>query len=545
MNGIEEQRLQALYRYKILDTPREEAFDDIARLLAYVCGTSMAIISFVDRDRQWFKAEHGLGTRETVRDVSFCAFCIQQRDVFTVKDARDDHRFDQNWLVYKDPFLRFYASCPLVTPENFAIGTVGVLDRELRELTDDQKDMLRFMSRQVMNLLELRRAKEEAELASKIKDRFLAVLSHELRTPLAAILGWAQLARKGGLPKGGLDEALDVIEQNARLQGTLIEDLLDVSRITAGKLTLDLKNIVLRSLLEKSVNSMRPAAKKKGVSLDFSDLLQPGEQCVVRADEQRLVQVLFNLINNAIKFTPRAGNITVRLEKVDESRVAISVADTGVGISAQFLPSMFEPFSQQFEGHARVYSGLGLGLTIVKHILESLGGDVNAWSEGEGKGSIFRITMPAKFEVRDDTVANGASPKRSSADHVLSDISVLVIEDEPGIRSFLERALADEGAEVVAASSVKEAMDALGVRLYDVILSDVMMPEEDGYDFIRRIRACKDPIRQRVPVVALTALAQEEEQKKLLAAGFDEYVAKPVQLESLISKVKHIARPPR
>lgn len=540
MNGMEEERLQALYRYKILDTPREEAFDDITRLLAYVCHTPMAIISFVDRDRQWFKAELGLGVRETSRDVSFCAFCIQQRGLFTVKDAREDSRFDENWLVYRDPFLRFYASCPLVTPEGFAIGTVGVLDRVLRDLSEDQNDMLRFMSRQVMNLLELRRAKEDAELASKIKDRFLAVLSHELRTPLAAILGWAQLARKKRLQDEALNEALDVIEQNARLQATLIEDLLDISRITAGKLSLDLKSVALSPMLQRSVNSMRPAAQQKRVTLEFSNQLSPEEQCVVQADEQRLVQVLFNLINNAVKFTPPGGAIRVSESKIDERRVAVAVSDNGVGISQEFLPNVFHPFSQQFHGHARVYRGLGLGLTIVKHIMEAQGGEVSVYSEGEGKGSTFTITMPASFvaRTRSDCREGG---REVASDRLLDQVSVLVIEDESDIRLFLQQALSKEGAQVVAAASVKEGMHALDERRYDVVLSDVMMPEEDGYAFIRKIRSCTDPANRELPVVALTALA-EEEKKKLLSAGFIHYISKPVELDALVSTIRNLVR---
>jgi PAS domain S-box-containing protein len=387
-----------------------------------------------------------------------------------------------------------------------------------------------------------RAARGEAERTSRVKDEFLATLGHELRTPLNAILGWSQVLRRVGGGNAELAQGLMVIERNARAQAQIIEDLLDMSSIISGKVRLDMRTVDLPSVLEASVNAVKPAAEAKGIELELAlDVTTHA----VRADPNRLQQVFWNLLTNAVKFTPKGGRVSVTLERVN-AQMKVSVADTGEGIDAAFLPYIFERFRQADASASRRHGGLGLGLSIVKQLIELHGGSINASSDGNGAGSTFTVELPA-LALDVDAAARSASrhqPSRSMAEQSdayartadLGGVRVLVVDDEPDARSLIERLLEDCDATVTTAASASEALEHVAREAPDVLLSDIGMPAEDGYSLMRRIRNLTGEA-SRVPAIALTAYARSEDRDKALQAGYQMHLAKPVEPVKLIEMV--------
>ena len=389
-----------------------------------------------------------------------------------------------------------------------------------------------------------RAARAEAERVSRMKDEFLATLSHELRTPLNAILGWAQILRAAEPTAPDLGQGLETIERNARLQAQLIEDLLDMSRIISGKVRLDVQRVDLSAVIDSAVETVRPAAEAKGVRL--GKLLDP-HAGPVRGDPGRLQQVVWNLLSNAIKFTPRGGRVEVALERVN-SLVEITVSDTGVGISSDFLPYVFERFRQADASSTRHHGGLGLGLSIVKHLAELHGGTVDAKSAGEGKGASFIVNLPLSPARLDEagrhhpTVAGAASAIAGRRDGPsLEGLKVLVVDDEPDARLLVARILSDGRAQVVATASAEEALSALERERPHVLVSDIGMPDIDGYELLRRVRALGGGNGGAVPAVALTAFARPEDRLRALHAGYQMHVAKPVEPAELVAVVASLA----
>ncbi|HLL77668.1 MAG TPA: ATP-binding protein [Pyrinomonadaceae bacterium] len=549
-------RLRALEECRVLDTGSESAFDDIVRLAAQFCRTPVALISLVDRDRQWFKARVGLELEELPREVAFCAHAICGPGALVIPDAASDPRFVSNPIVHTGPHVRFYAGVPLLTEDGHALGTLCVIDHVPRELTEEQLGALRVLSHHATALLELRRrtvaldeanrelrreaavreaaerGREEllarergarssaeeserhyrflaeaipqqvwtatpdgaldylnrqtldyfglsedkllgwgwqqvvhpddlseslerwrhslatgetyevefrlrraadgefrwhlgralpmrddagrivrwfgtntdiddqkrlyriAQEANRAKDEFLATLSHELRTPLTSIMGWAEMLSLGMLDEAARRHAVEVIEKSARSQAQLIADLLDVSRISAGRLRLDVRPTDLRSVVEAAADVVRPAADARSISLDLKLDPKIGK---VSADPDRLQQVVWNLLSNAVKFTPEGGRVSVRTAAA-EGHAEITVTDTGAGIRPEFLPHVFDRFRQAESHMTRAHGGLGIGLSIVRHLVELHGGTVRAESEGEGRGATFRVRLPLPKE---------------------------------------------------------------------------------------------------------------------------------------------------
>jgi PAS domain S-box-containing protein len=545
-------RLRALSECRVLDTGAEEAFDDIVRLAAQFCRTPVALISLVDRDRQWFKARVGLELEELPREVAFCAHAICGPGALVIPDAAADPRFATNPIVTSAPHVRFYAGVPLLTEDGHALGTLCVIDHAPRRLSEEQLGALRVLAHHATALLELRRrtvaldeanrelrreaaereaaqsgrdellarergarsAAEESERhyrflaeaipqqiwtaapdgaldylnrqvieyfglsedkllgwgwrqvvhpddlpealeswtrslatgetyevefrlrraadgeyrwhlgralpmrdaagriakwfgtntdiddqkrlyrvaqeANRAKDEFLATLSHELRTPLTSIMGWAEMLSLGMLDEGTRRHAVDVIEKSARAQAQLIADLLDVSRISAGRLRLDVRPIELRPVVEAAADVVRPAADARSIRLDLKFDRKVGK---VSGDPDRLQQVFWNLLSNAVKFTPEGGRVGVRIASAD-GQAEVSVTDTGAGIGPEFLPHVFDRFRQAESHMTRAHGGLGIGLSIVRHLVELHGGTVGAESDGEGRGATFRVRLP-------------------------------------------------------------------------------------------------------------------------------------------------------
>ncbi len=382
----------------------------------------------------------------------------------------------------------------------------------------------------------------EVEAASRLKDEFLATVSHELRNPLAPILTWTQLLRSGSLDAEKSRRALEVIERNVISQSQLIDDLVDVSRVVSGKFRLDVRPIDLMPVIRAAAESQAPASDAKQIRMQ---LVLDERAGLISGDWERLQQVMWNLISNAIKFTPKGGRVQVLLQR-SESHVEIVISDSGVGIPQEFLPHVFEPFRQAVGGSMRRHAGLGLGLSIVRHIVELHGGEISAQSEGSGRGSTFRVKFPLLA-----TAAEGSPPQRHpiAGDQIthtnlgrLDGVGVLIVEDEPSASEALVVLFEACGAEARSAGSAAEAIALLDVWRPSVIVSDIAMPGEDGYSFMRRVRQRSSEQGGAIPAVALTAYAKIEDRVTILAAGFQMYLSKPADPNELIAVVGSLAR---
>lgn len=432
------------------------------------------------------------------------------------------------------------------TSDQFSIlnRKIEHLNREIRERQKVQRE------RDALLALE-RAARADAEDLSRVKDEFIATLSHELRTPLNAILGWSQVLARG---VGAAEQASGVaaIERNARAQAKIVDDLLDVSRIVSGKVRLDVQTVGLAPLIESVVESFRPAADSKALRL--CSTLDPVAG-PVKGDPARLQQVVWNLLSNAIKFTPKGGRVQVALERVN-SHLEIIVSDTGEGIEPDFLPHVFERFRQADGSSTRRYQGLGLGLSIVRQLVEMHGGTVCAKSPGRGQGATFRVALPL-LPTHDPASAAGSARRHPAADanaagraaellppRSLAGLRVLVVDDEPDAREVLTALLRAHGATVAAASNVDAGLAAVsdaGGRL-DVVLCDIGLPDRDGYAFARALRALPSDAGGRVAALAVTAFARSEDRTRALIAGFNGHVAKPVDEAELVATVASLGR---
>lgn len=385
-------------------------------------------------------------------------------------------------------------------------------------------------------LLRAERARSEAEAANRIKDEFLATLSHELRTPLTSLLGWSSVLREGKRDAKILAQGLDAIDRNARVQAQLIDDLLDVSRIVSGKLNLDVRPLDIASVARAAINVVQPAADAKGITIDYD--AEPGVGAI-SADSARLHQIVWNLLSNAVKFTPHGGKISVRVDqKGSDARVTVS--DTGQGIDSEFLPRVFDRFRQADSSTTRSFGGLGLGLAIVRHLVELHGGTVSAQSDGTNKGATFTATFPLLTD-RTEPVTVAYVPEISAATNSLDGLRVLLVDDEPEARQIISTVILRTGAEVKACESAHEALVKLAEWKPDVILSDIAMPEQDGYSFIRQVRSLPRDKGGDTPAAALTAYARDIDRRQALAAGYQMHIAKPIGASQLITMIARLA----
>ncbi len=377
----------------------------------------------------------------------------------------------------------------------------------------------------------------KAEDSSRLKDEFLATISHELRTPLTSILGWARMLRSHQLSDEDYAKALETIERNAHSQAQLIDDLLDVSRIITGKLRMDVRPANPYDFIEAAIEALTPAAVAKGVRVQ--KIMDTGV-AAIPGDPVRLQQVVWNLLSNAIKFTPRGERVQVCLQRVN-SHIEIVISDTGQGISADFLPYVFDRFRQADQRTSRQHGGMGLGLSIVRHLVELHGGSVSAASGGEGQGATFTVRLPvaAVYEVdqnvgRVHPAASDPLPEAECGER-LDGLKILIVDDEPDTRDMLKAGLSRCGAEVVTAASASEAFTALDADLPGLIISDIGMPGEDGYEMIKRLRKMPGKAGGKIPAIALTAYARVEDRMNALRAGYQMHVPKPVDLAELVA----------
>jgi signal transduction histidine kinase/BarA-like signal transduction histidine kinase len=414
---------------------------------------------------------------------------------------------------------------------------------------DDYTAMLRSVAQLCAQALDrahlyeaAQRARADAESANRAKDDFLSTLSHELRTPLTAILGWASMLRTGTVDASRTTRALDAIFSNATRQAQLIEDLLDVSRIVAGRASFDIEEFEIGDSARGAIEAIMPLAEAKGVELRVGDI----PAVAVKADCRRLEQVCLNLLANAVKFTPPGGSITVAAD-VSDGSVHLRVADTGAGIDPEFLPSVFERFRQGDSTQARRVGGLGLGLFIARHLVEAQGGTIRVDSEGVGRGTVFIVSLPladAGVTPRSPALDSGRSPIGAGGESgpMLTGVRVLLVDDEADAREVMASALETRGATVTAAASARDAIETLTHADFDVLLADIAMPERDGYELIRDIRLMPAARAARIPAAAVTACASVTDRERALAAGFQMHVAKPIPPGALAQTVATLAR---
>jgi signal transduction histidine kinase/ActR/RegA family two-component response regulator len=407
------------------------------------------------------------------------------------------------------------------------------LERALAELRQANERLVIAGVRMQELADEAENARDDAEAANRAKDEFLATLSHELRTPLNAILGWTQMLRRSTMDGAAVDRALEIIERNARLQSQLIADLLEVSQIITGKLRLNVEATDLAPLIEAEIDAVRPAAIAKAISLESH--IEPGLQSVL-ADPSRVQQIVWNVLSNAIKFTPRDGRIEIALRQAG-SAAEISIKDSGVGIDGGLLPHVFDRFRQGDSTSHRAFGGLGLGLAIVRQLMELHGGTVKAESAGANCGSTFTLTFPIPALTADRDQLT-----RAPGSQLLQGLRVLVVEDDPDSRELMTFLLRDKGASVTVASSVREAVAQFNDDGPDLMIADIGLPDQDGYELIRQVRALEESGDTKTPAIALTAYARPQDRHKALVAGFQLHVGKPVDPDEFVGLVADLAR---
>jgi len=460
--------------------------------------------------------------------------------------AAETGRFlDEGWRVRKDG-TTFWAAVTITAMRDSQKRLIGFA-KLTRDLTGQKRtEALELAGREQEQILEAERsARIEAQRVTRIKDEFLATLSHELRTPLSSILGWTQVLklRADALKPAELKRAVDVIDRNARAQVRLIEDLLDLNRIMAGKVRLDVKQVSLLAIVHSVIESVEPGAKAKEIRLE-SRLDE--DTPLMAGDSDRLQQVVWNLLSNAIKFTGQGGRVEVVLQRAGASTV-LSVSDTGIGIPEDFLPRVFDRFSQNDASTTRSFGGLGLGLAISKQLVEMHGATIRASSPGEGRGATFFVEFPLAAvpaqgaDVPAPAPSADASTARISSLPMLDGVHVFVIDDEADGRELLRRVLEDQAATVTALSSGEEALAALRRVRPHLIVSDIGMPVMDGYQLMRTLRA-REAKGEKIPALALTAFARADDRKRALLAGYQAHLAKPFDVAELVLVAADLAR---
>ena len=418
---------------------------------------------------------------------------------------------------------------------------LAAANESLRAEVDERR---RIEADRLMLLRSEQAARANAEAVNRMKDEFLATLSHELRTPLNAILGWSHLLTSARADAAMVDRAIGVIRNNAAAQSQLIEDILDVSRIIGGKLRLNIDGVGLGGVIDAALDSVAPAAEAKAIAIEREiDDIDP-----IAGDRDRLQQVVWNLLSNAVKFTPREGRVTVRLKRRGDD-VVLTVQDTGIGIAPDFLPYVFDRFSQADGTATRRHGGLGLGMAIVRHLVELHGGTVRAESPGENQGTTFTLVLPSRLALasqQQDSPSEQTARETVAADALprLDGVTALVVDDDYDSRSVLSEFFLRRGLTVLTAASTDEALRVFDRLRPDVLVSDIAMPGQDGYDLIRRVRGRNERDGGRIPAVALTAYARSEDRQDAINAGYDRHIAKPVNFAELLDAVAELVRVP-
>ncbi len=553
----------------------ESVLEEVLRATLAIQSTDMGLLWLSDpaHGRLNLKVHSGFDEQflKTVASVPYgagaCGACFEQRRRIIVEDVEIDPIFSEDREAARLAGFRAGHYTPLFTRGGTIIGVLSVHFRQPRRPSEREIRLMDLYARMAADIIENARlhyqvqqeliareqvlereqiARARAEEASRLKDEFLATVSHELRTPLNAIIGWSHMLRSGRLDDATATRALETIERNAKSQAQLVEDILDVSRVITGKLRLNIAQVDLVPVINAAVDCVQLAADSKGIQLAVA--IDPAARHI-SGDASRLQQVVWNLLANAIKFTPSGGTVEVRLEHTG-SDVKICVSDTGQGIHPDFLPFIFDRFRQGDGTTTRTHGGLGLGLAIVRHLVETHGGTVHAESAGLGQGATFIIRLPLMLtpeQINDQKRFTGTRPVYTPANTnlnslpMLDGIRVLLVDDDPDTLHMLKLLLMEHKANVKTASSVAEALEVLQSYKPNVVVSDLSMPGEDGYSLIRKLRAVDANLVKPIPAVALTAYARIEDRVRALSAGFDMFVPKPVEPHELLTAIANLA----
>lgn len=525
----ESQRLEALYRYNILDTDAEQGFDDLAQLASYICDAPIAVITMVDKDRQWFKSKIGLDVAETPRDIGFCAHVVNQTELFVVPDASKDERFFDNPMVTDAPHVRFYAGAPLITPDGQVIGSLCTIDSKPRQLSEQQRKALIALSRQVISQMELRLNVKNLKLANQHKSTFLSNMSHEIRTPLNSILGYCQLL-KMDVPEAGLGESIHRAIGNIEFSGNhlleLINSILEISRIEANKILITRSTIELEPFVKAIIDCNQLSATGVGLSLNYH--LQEGLPTSFASDRTKLTQILMNLIGNAIKFTPEGGSVDVSIGQHNDELV-FEIKDSGIGIANEHQASIFDAFKQVSHSRTRQYEGSGLGLSITKKLVDFLDGRIEMRSE-LGQGACFTVSIPVLAEA----LIHEAESVQNDNSYIPLDLSkrTLIVEDNPVNQAIIEAFFKKLSLNYRLAGDGAEAIEQVRRYKPDLVLMDIHLPEINGIEATETIHSMAG--FEQLPVIALTADAFIEQQRDAISANFSEYLSKPLRFEQLI-----------
>lgn len=554
----------------------ESVLREVLRAALDVHETDMGLLSLCDPERDGLNVKVSSGfDQEFLKQIEFvppgggaCGTCYEQRRRVVVEDMEVDPIFASYREAARGAGFRACHSTPLITRRGKIIGVLSAHFHQPSRPSEREARLMDLYARMAADIIENAQmhhhaqreleereqllvreqmARAEAENANRLKDEFLATASHELRTPLTAIIGWSHMLRNGTLDEATANRALDTIERNAKSQAQLVEDILDVSRVITGKLRLNIEPVDAASVINAAIDSVQLAADSKGIRLEVT--LDPSARRV-SGDSSRLQQVVWNLLSNAIKFTPSGGRVEVRLERAGEANVQIRVTDTGEGINSDFLPFIFDRFRQADGTSTRRHGGLGLGLAIVRHLIELHGGTVAASSDGKGCGSTFTIRLPlapvqerGKSRRRETASlwSNEETGTRVKSLPSLNGAQVLLVDDDQDTLNMLAAILTEYKAEVQTAGSAAEALEVMEWYKPDVLVSDLAMPNEDGYALINKVRARDAESGRQTPAVALTAYVRVEDRTRALSAGFNMFVPKPVEPQELIIAIANLA----
>ncbi|BAZ37797.1 GAF sensor hybrid histidine kinase [Calothrix sp. NIES-4101] len=527
-NQLSEQLQLEIYFNYLLDNTRDSNHQRL-RLHAYA-----GISEDSAKKIEWLEVGEAL-----------CGTVAQQKKQIIVEEVQEstDNKAD----LIRNLGVTAYACYPLLSGQQL-IGTLTFCTCSRTYFQSDELALLQIVSDLVATALErdrlirqLQEHTEELQQANRIKDEFLATLSHELRTPLNAILGWIQLLQTRKLDETKIARALETIDRNSRLLGQLVEDILDVSRIISGKFRLQVEEVNVKSVVISALDTIQPAVDAKQIHITTQ--LHP--DALIWGDANRLQQVIWNLISNAIKFTPKDGQVKISLEKIS-SQIQIQITDTGQGIKPEFLPYVFDRFRQADGSSTRSFGGLGLGLAIVRHIVELHGGTVSATSPGEGKGATFTVELPvlAIRQKNPNSAPKSIIPHQVSAksQRILDGLKIILVEDESDARELIATVLEEAGAEVILAANVAQALYTLQQSKPDILISDIGMPQEDGYMLIRKVRALSSEQGGKTPALALTAFAAEEDKNQAINAGFQGHLAKPIEPTELVTRIANLVK---